>query len=239
MNNHTTNNENMKSAIACPMCGASDTFVFHKGKRREYFRCRVCSLVFVSPDYILSAVEEKRRYDLHQNSPEDEGYRRFLGRMFDPMVKHLSKGSRGLDFGSGPGPALAAMFEEAGHRVALYDLYYAKDKLVFEDKYDFITATEVVEHLQNPLKELDRLWSILKPGGLLGIMTKLVSNPEAFASWHYKQDMTHISFFSKKTCIWLAARWKAKVEFIDKDVVFFTVSSSAGGAASTSSLKTT
>ena len=31
------------------------------------------------------------------------------------------------------------------------------------------TATEVVEHLRHPGKELDRLWSLLKPGGNLGI----------------------------------------------------------------------
>ena len=60
-------------------------------------RCQICSLVFVPPDQILSKEDEKKRYDLHQNSPLDPGYCRFLSRMFIPMQKCLAPGSRGLD----------------------------------------------------------------------------------------------------------------------------------------------
>ncbi len=137
------------------------------------------------------------------------------------MQERLESGSRGLDFGSGPGPTLSVMFEEVGHSVEIYDHFYARDPCVLEKKYDFITATEVVEHLHNPRKELDRLWACLKPGGILGVMTKLVLDHEAFARWHYKNDPTHICFFSRSTFEWLAAQWLAELTFANKDVILF------------------
>jgi len=195
--------------------------MFYQDSHRDYFRCQICNLVFVPSAQFLSAEDEKARYDLHQNSPDDQDYRRFLSRIFIPMQELLAPGSRGLDFGSGPGPTLSKMFEEVGHSMAIYDHFYARNSSVLEKQYDFITATEVVEHLHNPKKELDRLWACLKPGARLGIMTKLALDREAFARWHYKNDPTHVCFFSRLTFEWLAAQWQAELTFADKDVILF------------------
>ncbi len=111
------------------------------------------------------------------------------------------------------------MFEEADHEMAIYDSFYATDESVWDIKYDFITVTEVVEHLHHPGEVLDRLWSCLKPGGNLGVMTKLVLNREVFADWHYKMDPTHVSFFSVNTFTWLGKHWFTKAEFVDNDVI--------------------
>ena len=206
----------------CPLCETSDGKEFYRDKTRDYFRCRVCNLVFVPPSQFLSAEDEKARYDLHQNSPDDEEYRRFLSRIFIPIRGALSPGSLGLDFGSGPGPTLSVMFEETGYSMKIYDYFYSPDPSVLEKQYDFITATEVAEHLHNPKEELDRLWSCLKPGGKLGIMTKLALDRDAFANWHYKDDPTHVSFFSRATFEWLAGKWQANVTFTGKDVIIFS-----------------
>jgi len=211
----------MNGSITCPLCAATGPGHFGQDKARDYYRCENCSLVFVTPDQYLSAEAEKAEYDLHRNNPGDEGYRRFLGRLFLPMQQCLPAGSCGLDFGSGPGPTLSLMFEEAGFDMAIYDHFYARDPSVFVRQYDFITATEVVEHLHQPWPELKRLWGLLKPGGKLGIMTKLVQNRDAFARWHYKNDLTHVCFFSSSTFEWLAGKWQADVVFVDKDVVIF------------------
>ena len=103
--------------------------------------------------------------------------------------------------------------------MAIYDIFYANNPAVFQQQYDFITATEVMEHLKKPMLELKKLWQCLKPGGLLGIMTKLVYDRQAFSTWHYKNDPTHVCFFSKATFFWLADTFKAKLEFAGKDVV--------------------
>ena len=194
--------------------------------RREFHSCDTCHIVFVPPEHFLSVEAEKAAYDHHQNSPDDQAYRCFLSRLFIPMNQRLSPGSHGLDFGSGPGPTLSLMFEEAGHTVALYDYFYANDTSALELQYDFITASEVVEHLHQPKHALDRLWSILKPGGTLGIMTKRVLNREAFARWHYKNDLTHVCFFSEPTFQWLAAQWQAELTIEGNDVVLLKKSGS-------------
>ncbi len=206
----------------CPLCQAADDFtVYHQDKRRDYFLCRRCRLVFVPSGQFLSAEDEKAAYDLHQNSPDDQEYRRFLGRLFIPMHARLKPGSRGLDFGSGPGPTLSVMFEEVGYPMAIYDHFYAKDPSVLHGRYDFITATEVVEHLHHPKHDLERLWNLLEPGGNLGVMTKLVRDREAFARWHYKNDLTHVHFYSRPTFEWLAAQWQAELTFVGNDVMLF------------------
>jgi hypothetical protein len=178
----------------------------------------VCRLVFVPPSQFLSAEDEKKRYDLHQNSLDNADYRRFLGRLFIPLNQRLAPGSSGLDFGSGPGPALPRMFEEAGHSMVIFDQYYEHAPAALDLKYDFITASEVVEHLREPRKALDRLWACLTCGGWLGIMTKFTADHAAFPRWYYKNDLTHVCFFSRETFLWLAAAWNADLIFPDDDV---------------------
>ncbi|MCP4539370.1 MAG: class I SAM-dependent methyltransferase [Chloroflexi bacterium] len=205
----------------CPLCKNLGGKEFYQDSHRDYVQCQTCHLVFVPPTHFISAEAEKSRYDLHQNSPNDPKYRQFLSRLFHPMQTRLTPESRGLDFGSGPGPTLSVMFKEIGHSMAIYDYYYAKDETVWEEQYDFITASEVVEHLRKPGEELERLWACLKINGLLGLMTKLVLDRQAFARWHYKNDLTHISYFSRKTFEWLGEQWGTKPNFVDKDVILF------------------
>lgn len=193
----------------------------YQDRWRPYYHCRHCNLVFVPPSHFLTAAAEKAAYDLHQNSPDDAGYRRFLSRLFYPVQEQISAHSYGLDFGCGPGPTLSVMFEEIGHEMALYDPFYAPHSAVFEQQYDFITASEVVEHLQRPWEELNRLWSCLKVGGTLGLMTKLFIDAAAFKTWHYKNDRTHICFFSRQTFQWLGEQWHTEAIFHGRDVVLF------------------
>jgi hypothetical protein len=208
--------------MQCPLCeSVGCSTLFHSDKNRKYHRCSICDLIFVPPSQLLSWEAEKAEYDKHQNSPDDLGYRNFLSRLFLPIQERIDSGSHGLDFGSGPGPALSVMFEEEGHRVRLFDPFYAPDTEPLTGKYDFITASEVVEHLHNPAEEFELLWSLLKSGGWLGIMTKLALDKTAFAKWHYKNDPTHVRFFSKKTMEWLGEKWQAKPVQIGSDVILF------------------
>jgi len=204
---------------ACPLCRGNGVCNFFADKRRDYLHCPVCGLVFVPHSQFLSREDEKKRYDLHRNSPADAEYRRFLSRLLLPLEHRLAPGSSGLDFGSGPAPTLSRMFEEAGHRVTLFDPYYENAPAALDKQYDFITASEVAEHLREPRKELDRLWACLKHGGWLGIMTKFAAGRDEFPRWYYKDDPTHICFFSRATFAWLAHRWNADLVIPESDVV--------------------
>ncbi len=203
----------------CPLCGGFDSLLFHTDKRRVFERCQTCLLVHVTPEYYLEPAAERAAYDKHQNSVHDSGYRKFLSRLCQPLVERLPVGARGLDFGCGPGPALADMLTEAGYCVDLYDVFYQPDQSVLEKKFDFICATEVVEHLHHPGLIFDQLWDLLTSGGYLGVMTKLVLDEAAFARWHYKNDPTHVCFFSRETFQWWAGINGAKIEFIGADVI--------------------
>ncbi len=203
----------------CPLCRNRAAVFFYRDSQREYERCPACRLIFVPPVYHLSPAEEKAEYDLHQNTADDPGYQRFLNRLFQPVNRLLPVGSRGLDFGCGPGPELARMFDRAGHRMKVYDPYYAADASVLEVRYDFITASEVLEHLRAPGRVLDSLYAGLKPGGLLGMMTGLVKDRAAFSKWHYIRDPTHICFFSPESFQWLADKWKTEIQIIDNRIV--------------------
>ncbi len=209
------------SNASCPLCSSQEIFSFHRDRSREYLRCEVCRLIFVPRRYHVSSSDEKAEYDLHENSPNDAGYRKFLGRLFEPMNERIVAGSTGLDFGSGPGPTLSVMFEEVGLDVSIFDPFYSSDETPLNRQYDFVTASEVVEHFCNPAKDLQRLWSCVKPGGLLGIMTKQTLGQASFADWHYKSDPTHVSFFGRETFGWLAEEWRAELTFIGSDVILF------------------
>ena len=81
-----------------------------------------------------------------------------------------------------PGPALIAMGREAGYQMAGYDKFYADEPELLAQQYDFITSTEVIEHIATPRAVLERLWGCLKPGGLLVLQTQRVLGTSAFGS---------------------------------------------------------
>ena len=211
---------------SCILCNSYDLIHFYEDTSEtyssDYYQCPNCMLILAPPKDRPSAEDEFARYETHENDPEDEGYRDFLSQLFDPLQAKLNPNSKGLDFGSGPGPTLNIMFEEQGHQMNIYDPFYADDESVFDETYDFITATEVVEHLFNPREELDRLWSCLRPGGHLGIMTKFAKDDrQHFADWHYRLDFTHVTFYTKDTLQWLADKWNAEIEFHGNRVAIF------------------
>ncbi|KGE04042.1 class I SAM-dependent methyltransferase [Pseudohaliea rubra] len=204
----------------CPLCSGASTTPFSEDRRRPYRRCPRCALVFVPPLWRPTPAAERAEYDRHENRLDDPGYRRFLARLATPLLAALPPAQAGLDFGCGPGPALAAMLGEAGHRVALYDPFYAPDPAALAlGGRDFITATEVVEHLHQPGLELARLWARLRVGGVLGIMTKHLRSRAAFDRWHYKNDPTHVCFFSRATWRWWAAGRRARLVFVADDAL--------------------
>ncbi|WP_158162143.1 class I SAM-dependent methyltransferase [Grimontia hollisae] len=207
-------------SLECPLCGSADIADFEQDKRRRYFRCQRCSLVFADPASLLSAEEEKAIYNQHDNVVDDPGYRHFLSRIATPLGEKLGDASlQGLDFGCGPGPALAAVLRDAGHEMAIYDPYFFPDNRVLERTYDFVTCTEAIEHFYLPHREWRQLLGLVRPGGWLAIMTKLVIDADAFTRWHYKNDPTHVSFFSRETFCFLAERDGLDVDFVGNDVI--------------------
>lgn len=202
----------------CPLCLSGPAASCHRDRWREYLRCPVCTLVFVPARYHLAAEQERRRYELHRNTPRDPAYRRFLARLFEPVAACLPAGAHGLDYGSGPGPTLSLMFEEAGFPMRVYDPYFAPVPEALRRRYDFVVCSETAEHFCRPAAEWRRLAGLLRPGGCLGVMTQLLGEGQAFAGWYYKEDPTHVCFYTQRSVEWIATTLGLRPRFVSPSV---------------------
>ncbi|HUW73527.1 MAG TPA: class I SAM-dependent methyltransferase [Methyloceanibacter sp.] len=208
-----------RSPLDCPVCRATETWLLDTIDGRDYWRCGACEATFVDPAHRLGRDAEHAVYLLHDNDPADAGYRRFLSKLADPLLAKLQRGSLVLDYGCGPGPALAPMLGEAGHELRVYDPFFCPDTRALTRSYDAITCTEVVEHFYHPAEEFDRLDAMLRPGGWLAVMTCFQTEDARFAGWHYRKDETHVVFYRVATFRMIAAQRGWQCEVPCKDVV--------------------
>ncbi len=210
----------------CPLCLNRGTqFLYESDDRhgtREFYECGVCDLAFVPPEFHLPPDAEMERYLIHDNDPDDEGYRTFLSRLWYVLRPALSQGQCGLDYGCGPGPALAQMMQEDGFCVKKYDLYFFPDPEPLAKDYDFITCTETVEHIRNPMEVFTMFGALLKPRGRLGIMTGILDDRSNFGDWRYQRDPTHIAFYTRRTFSWIAQQMGWDIEFPANNIAIFT-----------------
>jgi SAM-dependent methyltransferase len=195
-----------------------------KKKELNYYRCQDCGFVFLDDNHRVDVVQEKKQYDQHNNSLENEGY----VQMFEDFIElaiapYLKKIQTALDFGSGPTPVFSELLKRRGLEVDIYDLYYAPKKVYEGKTYDLITSTEVFEHLSKPLETLQLLMEHLKEGGYLVLMTKFPPKEDkVFLNWWYRRDPTHISFFTPKSFEVMAQKVGLKVlKTINDNVVVF------------------
>lgn len=182
----------------CPICSAG-TYSKTDRKGRVFHFCSVCQFISLDPSFHLSFEEERSRYDQHNNNPDDKGYRQWLEKFILQAVKpFVPAGSRILDFGSGPEPVLARLLQIEGYSVEIYDKHFSEKP--YSGLFDMITATEVFEHIAAPLSVVKHLKNSLKPKGFLSVKTAFrPENDDKFLKWWYKEDATHISFFSDKS----------------------------------------
>ncbi|MDD7972282.1 class I SAM-dependent methyltransferase [Roseinatronobacter alkalisoli] len=202
----------------CPLC-ATRAAHFLTVDGRAYFRCPNCQARFLHPSQFLCRNDEVAHYRHHENDVDDPRYRRFLSKLSEPLIARLPPVAVGLDYGCGPGPALAAMLQEAGYDMSLFDPVFASDPDVLKNTYDFVTCTEVAEHFHHPMQEFARLRRLVRPGGWLAVMTCFQTDDARFSKWHYRKDPTHVVFYREATFRYLAADWGWRCEVPVKDVV--------------------
>ncbi len=94
------------------------------------------------------------------------------------LMKELGWQVEGVDFD----PAAVAHARESGIQVHLGTL--AEQKLP-DEAFDAITASHFIEHLPDPLRELQECRRLLKPGGMLVLLTP---NAESWGHGIYQTD---------------------------------------------------
>lgn len=202
--------------MSCPLCLSKDVSGFCPENPRQFFQCMHCDLVFVAPAEHYTPGAEKHIYDQHQNDPRDPNYHAFLNQLLQPLFTRVPAGSSGLDFGCGPGPAISVLGRQAKMQVHEFDPFYANDLSLLQRKYDFITATEVWEHLHQPRSIIRTLSELLNPGGHLGVMTVLRPEDTPFETWYYQRDPTHVCFYSRTTMQWITSHFPLELVYNDE-----------------------
>ncbi|MFN3597467.1 MAG: class I SAM-dependent methyltransferase [Rubricoccaceae bacterium] len=199
--------------------------------RRRFFSCGRCGLVSVHPADRPSAAEERAHYATHENDVADARYRAFLDRLARPLVARLPAGASGLDVGCGPAPALAQLLAARGFPTAVYDPLFAPDLAPLGRAYAFVTCTETAEHFHHPARDWARLFALVRPGGVLAVMTGVLDEERdargRFAAWRYARDPTHVAFYRPQTLVWLARRAGWGLCRPERHVAFFTRPASA------------
>lgn len=207
-----------EAPAVCPVCRTLAPEHFLSIDGQDYWCCGACEARFLDPRHWRTREQERAHYLLHENDPGDVRYRAFLAKLAEPLLAKLGPAMGGLDYGCGPGPALAEMLREAGHAMVLYDPFFHADPQALLQTYDFITCTEVAEHFRQAADEFDRLDRMLRPGGWLGVMTCFQTDDARFANWHYRKDPTHVVFYREATLQWIAAQRGWTCEIPVKDV---------------------
>jgi hypothetical protein len=204
--------------VSCPLCSSSEASLYDKDMKRSFYLCGSCALVYVSRSDLLSAKDERERYEAHENSSEDAGYVQYLKSIFTSVEPHIKVGDEGLDFGSGKTSVLGDFFPSCDS----YDVFFQPREEIWLKRYDFIILSEVIEHLAQPLETMERLSGLLKPGGQFFIKTKFI--PDNFSAWFYKRDLTHVQFFSPASMNWLSRRLgMSECLEMGKDLYHFTM----------------
>ncbi len=201
----------------CKICAAGTKPLWDEQFKISYFFCSRCQYIFIDEKEIVSPEQEIALYKQHNNTLENEGYvnmfEAFISKTILPYQERIK---RVMDFGCGPGPVLAELLKRRGFEVDVYDPYFYPETIFEQRNYDLITATEVFEHLKDPLETARLLRGHLNPCGILAVMTLFhPGEASAFKKWWYRHDPTHISFFQPQTFKALADRLGFRVLMFD------------------------
>ncbi|MGE4347903.1 MAG: class I SAM-dependent methyltransferase [Flavobacteriaceae bacterium] len=164
-----------------------------------YFICKTCGAYVKDKKFYVSQSEEKEIYRLHNNDVNDVRYQKFTSPITSVIFENHPKEHLGLDYGCGTGPVISKQLTEKGYQIKLFDPYFYPDQDYSNHRYDFIFSCEVFEHFYQPKQEIEKLIQLLKPNGMLYIMTLLYDSKTDFTDWYYRKDPTHVFIYTQKT----------------------------------------
>ncbi|MFT7824020.1 MAG: class I SAM-dependent methyltransferase [Sulfurimonas sp.] len=184
----------------CLICGHDTNRFIDEKSSITYYCCPYCQCISKSREHFKTIPEQKERYDLHENNPENEGYQAYFRRFLDDILPQVGHPETALDFGCGESSLLADMLAGEGIACDYYDPIYYPENMEDGKKYELIVSTEVFEHLHHPKAVFASLLKRLKDGGYMALQTQFhPNNIEAFKKWYYPLDPTHIVFFTPHT----------------------------------------
>jgi len=207
--------------IKCPLC-SNDAKEIYANEQR-YYRCQKCRGIFVDKEDLLNLDMEKDVYMQHDIDTSDDGYRKFVSPITQSILKDFDNNHKGLDFGSGRSCIISAVLMENSFDIKNYDPIFFDKKTLLDEKYDYISSCEVIEHFYNPYKEFKLLRSMLKNGSKLYLMSEVYRDDIDFEKWYYKNDPTHVFFYHYDSFKWIKEEFNFSSFEVYKRFIVFEV----------------
>lgn len=208
------------------------------GKTAAIYQCQQCGFK-QCPDLtdVISFYEEM------QDNQYEEGREQRLLQEQKVMahIRRIKAGGKLLDIGAGSGILLEAAltfgFDAEGvepskwlhaKAVALglpVHLGIFPQDSILKGPYDVVTLVDVIEHVSNPVELIQEIKKVLKPDGILVVVTPDVDSFMArllrYKWWHFR--IAHIGYFNKKTLNLALQNGGFKLYQITRPTWFFSI----------------
>lgn len=211
----------------CRVCGSSEGKAVH-AQSRNYHKCQYCQTLQMSiteteylninPGYDPGAYLVDRTEDYIRAFLKVKRKRKLLKKVVK-VLGHSTRGLSFLDVGCGMGGYMLAAqdmgmdvvgFEPSSNHgkvateilnLPVIEDYFSSDK-VNEKMFDVILLSHVIEHIYTPKTLIDDLVSVLKPGGVLLMVTPNASSLTAISTgknWPMLVPIDHVTMLSNSS----------------------------------------
>lgn len=208
--------ENKQLRRSCPCCQSQAAYLIGEKCKFDLLICHRCQTLFTSRLPLASDGHDYDNYysDLNLNIPS------FIYKRLEEIIHGFSQfrvHNRLLDVGFGAGTILQAAkgkgWQTFGVEISKpaienakalgFDVFHGElSEANYPDEYfDVITASEILEHLPEPVKLLEEVAKILRPGGLFWATTpssKSLSYKLMGLNWSAIGPPDHLQLFSRK-----------------------------------------
>ncbi|MBV7316109.1 methyltransferase domain-containing protein [Shewanella sp. NIFS-20-20] len=214
--------------LSCPLCQYLPCSLFYQDKKRSYFRCARCALIFADSRSQLPPQALKQRFSQPTPSEKQRQLANFVLPLLDQLHQLTASQLHGLNYGRILDEASQQQIIAQGHSLQQYDPFLAPNHQALRQSYDFICCYRVLEHFRNPQREWALLCRLLKTGGWLAISTRMLSDDADFGKWHYKNNLAHVAFFHAQTFSYLAEHSGFTLLFAADDFILMQKTSESG-----------
>ncbi len=215
--------------IQCNLCGADDTRQRYRVNGWTIVSCQHCGLIYVNPMPDAETLRAFYTEEFFRGNRRPTGYADYLRdkeihmhqfRTYWPLIRQkFSHPGCVLDIGCALGffldMARAEGWETVGVELSEFAARWAKDKLGLDvrtgtllnvhlpkNSFNVITLWATIEHLADPIGTLREAHRVLKPGGLILIITGEVEGildklSRGLCSWY--EPPAHLYYFSART----------------------------------------
>lgn len=200
----------------CPCCLSKNFQTLGEKNGFKILICKSCRTLFTDRLPNNSVVEHYDSYYGETNLQVPDFVRKRLREIIDEFSKYRLT-NRLVDIGFGAGTLLEVASEAGWHSFGVevnklavrqaemkgFDVFYGElyEANYESDYFDVVTASEIIEHVFDPVKLLKEIHRILRPGGLLWMTTPSaegISFCLLRINWTCVSPPEHLQIFSEK-----------------------------------------